>query len=129
MAAPGRDAGLKPLHWIGSSRDDLKAFPKEVRRDIGFALQAAQSGGKHPSAKPLRGFGGAGVLEVVEDYRGDTYRAVYTVQFAETVYVLHCFKKKSKRGIKTPKKELDLITARLKKAQEDYEQWLKAGKP
>jgi len=125
MAAPGRDAGLKPLHWIGSSRDDLKAFPKEVRRDIGFALQAAQIGDKHPSAKPLRGFGGAGVLEVVEDYRGDTYRAVYTVRFAETVYVLHCFKKKSKRGITTPRHVMDLIEARLRRAAEDYQQWLK----
>ena len=120
---------MKPVHWIGSSREDLRDFPTEVRRDIGFALRTAQSGEKHPSAKPLQGFGGASVLEVVEHHDGDTYRAVYTVRFAEAIYVLHCFQKKSRRGIKTPQKELDLIAARLKKAQEDYEQWLKAGKP
>ena len=100
-----------------------------MKRDIGFALDKAQRGDKHPSAKPLQGFGGASVLEIVENHDGDTYRAVYTVRFAEAIYVLHCFQKKSKRGIKTPKKELDLIAARLKKAQEDYEQWRKAEKP
>ncbi len=120
---------MKPVHWVGSSREDLKSFPTEVKRDIGFALDTAQRGHKHPSAKPLQGFGGASVLEIVENHDGDTYRAVYTVRFAEAIYVLHCFQKKSKRGIKTPKKELDLIAARLKKAQEDYEQWRKAGKP
>jgi phage-related protein len=120
---------MKPVHWIGSSREDLKSFPTEVRRDIGFALRTAQNGEKHPSAKPLQGFGGASVLEIVENHAGDTYRAVYTVRFAEAIYVLHTFKKQAKRGIKTPKKELDLIEARLKKAQEDYAQWLKAGKP
>jgi len=120
---------MKPVHWVGSSREDLQSFPTEVKRDIGFALDTAQRGDKHPSAKPLQGFGGASVLEIVENHDGDTYRAVYTVRFAEAIYVLHCFQKKSKRGIKTPKKELDLIAARLKKAQEDYEQWLKAGKP
>jgi phage-related protein len=120
---------MKPVHWIGGSREDLRSFPPEVKRDIGFALTTAQNGGKHPSAKPLQGFGGANVLEIVENHDGDTYRAVYTVRFAEAIYVLHTFKKKSKRGIKTPKQELDLIEARLKRAQEDYEQWLKAGKP
>ena len=120
---------MKPVHWVGSSREDLQSFPTEVKRDIGFALDKAQRGDKHPSAKPLQGFGGASVLEIVENHDGDTYRAVYTVRFAEAIYVLHCFQKKAKRGIKTPKKELDLIAARLKKAQEDYEQWLKAGKP
>jgi phage-related protein len=128
MSPRGREAELKPVHWIGSSRQDLKDFPKEARREIGFALQAAQSGDKHPSAKPLRGFGDAAVLEIVEDYRGDTYRAVYTVRFAEAIYVLHCFKKKSKRGIKTPKHVIDLIEARLKRAEEDYRQWLKERK-
>ncbi len=116
---------MKPVHWIGSSRQDLKDFPKEARREIGFALQAAQSGDKHPSAKPLRGFGGAGVLEIVENYHGDAYRAVYTVRFAEAIYVLHCFKKKSKRGIKTPKHVMDLIEMRLQRAEEDYQQWLR----
>jgi phage-related protein len=116
---------MKPVHWVGNSREDLKDFPKEARREIGFALQAAQKGDKHPAAKPLRGFRGAGVLEIVEDYHGDTYRAVYTVRLAETIYVLHCFKKKSKSGIKTPKHLIDLIRARLQRAEEDYQQWLK----
>jgi phage-related protein len=116
---------LKPVHWTGSCREDLKEFPKEARREIGFALHAAQSGDKHPSAKPLRGFAGAGVLEIVENYHGDTYRAVYTVRFAEAIYVLHCFKKKSKSGIKTPKHVIDLIETRLQRAEEDYQQWLK----
>jgi phage-related protein len=121
----GREPEPKPVHWVGSSREDLKSFPREARRDIGFALQAAQSGDKHSSAKPLRGFGGAGVLEIVEDYHGDTYRVVYTVRFAQAIYVLHCFKKKSKRGSKTPKHVSDLIEARLQRAEEDYQQWLK----
>ena len=120
---------MKPVHWIGSSREDLKSFPPEARRDIGFALATAQKGGKHPSAKPLQGFVGASVLEIVENYDGDTYRAVYTVRFAEAIYVLHAFKKKSKSGIKTPKRERDIIEARLKRAKEEYEQWLEAGKP
>src|SRR5438128_3047843 len=106
---------MKPVHWLGSSREDLKDFPKGVRREIGFALQAAQSGDKHASAKPLRGFGGAGVLEIVENYDGDTYRAVYTVRFGQAVYVLHCFKKKSKHGIKTPKNVIALVEARLRR--------------
>jgi phage-related protein len=80
-------------------------------------------GDKHPSAKPLQGFGGAGVLEIVEDHDGDTYRAVYTVRFAEVVYVLHTFQKKSKRGVKTPKREIDLIKARSQRAEDDYRQW------
>jgi phage-related protein len=115
----------KPVHWIGSSREDLRKLPGEVTRDIGQALWFAQMGNKHPSAKPLRGFKGAGVLEVVEEHAGDTYRAVYTVRFARAIYVLHVFKKKSKHGIKTPKHEIDLIEARLKWAKADYEQWLK----
>lgn len=87
---------------------------------VGYALHLAQTRRKHPHAKPLRGFGGAAVLEVIEDQAGDTYRAVYTVRFAEAVYVLHSFQKKSKRGVKTPKKELDLIRDRLKRAEMDY---------
>lgn len=92
---------------------------------MGFALYQAQLGGKHIHAKPLRGFGGASVLEVVENHDGDTFRAVYTVRFPNAVYVLHAFQKKSRRGIKTPKKEVELVTARLKDAEEDYKQWIK----
>lgn len=107
----------KPLEWIGSSHRDLMALPAHIRRFFGFALSLAQAGDRHDAAKVLKGFGGAGVLEVVEDDRGGTYRAVYTVQFAEAVFVLHCFQKKSKRGIATPKEELDIIRARLKIAE------------
>jgi len=110
---------VKPLYWLGSSKEDLCAFPEEVRRNVGYALHFAQAGDRHPSAKPLKGFGGAAVLEVVEHQAGDTYRTVYTVKFAGAVYVLHAFQKKAKRGIATPKQELDLIKARLKLAEED----------
>ena len=103
----------KPLHWIGSSRKDLMDLPADVRRLFGFALSLAQAGDRHDAAKVLKGFGGAGVLEVVEDDIGGTYRAVYTVKFAEAVFVLHCFQKKSKRGIATPKEDMDIIHARL----------------
>jgi phage-related protein len=114
---------MKPLRWIGSALDDLREFPEHAKRDIGYALHFAQMAEKHPSAKPLRGFGNASVLEVVEDYDGATYRAVYTVRFAEAIYVLHCFQKKSKRGAETPKHEVELIKARLKRAESDYELW------
>ena len=107
----------KPIEWIGSSHKDLMALPAEVRRFFGFALSLAQAGDKHDSAKVLKGFGGAGVIEVVEDDAGGTYRAVYTVKFAEAVFVLHCFQKKSKRGIATPKEDMDIINARLKIAE------------
>ena len=117
---------MKPLEWIGRSLDDLRAFPRHVQHEIGVALTVAQFGGKHPAAKPLRGFGGAQVLEVVEDYDGDTYRAVYTVRFAEVLYVLHCFQKKSTRGIKTAQHDIELIQVRLVQAQKEYSQWLKA---
>jgi phage-related protein len=102
---------------------DLRDFPDEVRRNIGYALQFAQAGTKHPSAKPLHGFGGAGVLEIVEDHAGDAYRAVYTVRFAEAVYVLHAFQKKSKSGIQTPKKEIGLIRNRLRRAEQEHRQF------
>ncbi len=108
---------LKPLCWVGSSKKDLLAMPADVIDVFGFALHLAQSGKKHPQAKPLRGFGGSGVLEVIEDYLGDTYRAVYTVKIEATVYVLHCFQKKSRQGSETPKPDLDLIQQRLKVAQ------------
>jgi phage-related protein len=119
----------KPVRWVGSSKDDLRTFPEEVRRRVGGALWDAQIGLKAPYAKPLRGFGGATVLEVVDDFDGDTYRAVYTVRFAGAVYVLHAFQKKSKRGTSTPEAELDLIKRRLKRAKEDYEQWSKSKTP
>lgn len=92
-------------------------MPDDVIDVFGFALHLAQMGKKHDQAKPLKGFGGASVLEVVEDYMGDTYRAVYTVKIADKVYVLHCFQKKSTKGIETPKHEMDLIRERLKAAQ------------
>ena len=107
----------KPLEWIGSSHKDLLGLPANVRRLFGFALSLAQAGDKHGTAKVLKGFGGAGVLEVVEDDVGGTYRAVYTVNFAEAVFVLHCFQKKSKRGIATPQPDIDIIKARLKIAE------------
>jgi phage-related protein len=113
--------GEKPLYWIGSSIKDIARFPPEVQRTVGFALSAAQFGGKHPSAKPWRGEG-PGVLEVVKDYDGDTYRAIYTVRFANAVYVLHAFQKKSPHGIATRKSDIALVKERLKVAQRDYEE-------
>ena len=100
-------------------------MPEDVKDLFGHAIDLAQAGGKHQDAKALRGFGSAGVLEVVEDFRSDTYRAVYTVKFAGWVYVLHCFQKKSKSGIKTPKEDMDMINARLKAAKQDFENWQK----
>ena len=107
----------KPLKWIGSSYKDLLALPVDVRRFFGFVLSLAQVGDKHEAAKVLKGFGSVGVLEVIEDDSGGTYRAVYTVKFAEAVFVLHCFQKKSKRGIATPREHMDIINARLKVAE------------
>ena len=115
----------KPLKWIGSAKRDLDSMPEDVKDLFGHAIDLAQAGGKHQDAKAMSGFGSAGVLEVVEDFRSDTYRAVYTVKFAGWVYVLHCFQKKSKSGIKTPKEDLDMINARLKAAQQDFENWQK----
>jgi|TARA_R100000049_G_C1952326_1_gene101215 phage-related protein len=114
----------KPLYWVGSAKADLLAFPEAVIGDIGYALGLAQLGGKHPDAKPWKGEG-AGVLEIVERFDGDTYRAVYTVRFAETVYVLHAFQKKSPSGIRTDKRDVDLVRERLKRAQADYEELTK----
>lgn len=111
----------KPVTFLGGSREDLRAMPKGVRVIVGDALDVAQNGGKAAMAKVLKGFGGAGVLEVVADHDGDTYRAVYTVKFREAVYVLHAFQKKSKRGIATPKHEIALIKQRLREAEADYE--------
>jgi phage-related protein len=111
----------KPLYWMGSALKEIVQFPSAVQRSIGFALSAAQYGGKHPSAKPWKGEG-PGVLEVVKDYDGDTYRAVYTVRLARAVYVLHAFQKKSPRGIETRKSDIALVRERLKLAQRDYEE-------
>jgi phage-related protein len=109
---------FKNVVWVGPTRKQLKAFPRPVQRAVGLALYAAQLGETPPDAKPLKGFGGAGVLELVEDHRGDTYRAVYTVRFATGIYVLHVFQKKSKRGIATPRKGIELVRARLSWAEQ-----------
>ena len=110
----------RPLVWIGSSRRDLRGFPRQVRRDVGKALYAAQQGETDPAAKPLKGLGGRSVLEVVADHDGDTWRAFYTVRFQEAIYVLHAFQKKSKKGIATPKADVDLIKKRFGLAEQDY---------
>lgn len=112
----------KPIEWIGSSLKDLRAFPEEVKDVMGVALDVAQQGEKHEAAKPIKGFRGAGVLEVIDDFDGDTYRAVYTVKFRGVVYVLHAFQKKSKKGISTPTEEMELVKRRFKSAQEHYEE-------
>ena len=109
---PGR-----PLIWLGSTRKDVRSFPRPVRRDIGMALYAAQHNELNPAARPMKGFGGSSVVEIVSDFGGDTWRAVYTVRFAEAAYVLHAFQKKSKRGIATPHRDLDLIRRRLAEAE------------
>ncbi len=113
---------LRPVRWVGSSRKDLQSFPQPVRLDFGYAIYAAQKGETDPAAKPLRGFGGRSVLEVVAQHDGNTWRAVYTVRFVDAVYVLHAFQKKSKSGIATPKKEVDLIKRRLAEAERDYKE-------
>lgn len=112
---------MKPLYWVGSSKKDLLEMPATVVDVVGYALYLAQNGLKHRQAKPLKGFGSAGVLEVVEDYEGNTYRAVYTVRFSNGLYVLHCFQKKSRKGIETTKQDKDLIEARLKSARHHSE--------
>ncbi len=109
---------LKPVVWIGNTKADLSVMAEDVRDEVGQALFEAQKGGRHPSVKPLRGFGDASVLEVVSDHGGDTFRCVYTVRWATAVYVLHVFQKKSKSGIKTPKSDLNLIETRLKRLRE-----------
>jgi phage-related protein len=111
----------KELIWVGSSRKDLQGFPQEVRAVFGVALYWAQLGSKHPQAKPLKGFKGAGVVEIVEDFSTDTYRCVYTVKYGDKVYVLHAYQKKSKKGSATPKPDMDLISVRLKAVKEHIE--------
>jgi phage-related protein len=116
---PKRDSAAEAVKWVGDSRKKIQRFPESVKDKIGHALWVGQEGGKHRSAKPLKGFKSAGVLEVVEDFDGDTFRAVYTVRFKSAVYVLHCFQKKSKRGAGTPKTDIDLIIERLHAAERD----------
>ena len=110
---------LKPVQWVGSSKSDLKRFPDAVQDRMGFAIYQAQAGLRHRNAKPLKGFG-SGVLEVVARHDGDTFRAVYTVRFETAVYILHAFQKKARRGIATPKQELDLVRRRLRVAEQHY---------
>jgi phage-related protein len=116
----------KPVRWIASSKDDLSLFPDDVKRRMGGAIWEAQISGKARYAKPLKGYGG--VLEIVDDYDGDTFRAVYTVRFAKAVYVLHAFQKKAKKGIATPKADIERIDTRLAAAKKDYEQWVASKK-
>lgn len=113
----------KPLTWIGTSKTDLQNLPQKVQRTVGYALYLAQLGLEHINAKPLSGFGGRGVLEVIEDNTGGTYRAVYTIKFKEAVYVLHAFQKKSKRGKETPREEMEVIKKRLKIAEQEHKAW------
>jgi phage-related protein len=120
MARSRNAPGERPLFWAGTSKRDLLDFPEAIKDEIGVALSVAQFGGKHPSAKPWKGEGAA-VLEIVEDFRGDTYRALYTVKFEGAVYVLHAFHKKSPKGIRTARSDVKLIARRLKSAREDYE--------
>ena len=121
-------ATIKPVSWVGSSYKDFREFPDPVQDAMGYSLYQAQIGLKHRSAKPLKGFGGAGVLELVAGHVGDTFRAVYTVKFATAVYVLHAFQKKSKSGIKTPIEDMELIQRRLEAAEADYKAQLERGK-
>ena len=115
-----RPVPIKPVFWMASSRKDLKAFPKPVQSDVGYALFAAQRGEEYRSVKALKGFGGRSVLEIVTPHDGGTYRAVYTVKFEDAVYVLHAFQKKSTKGIATPQREIDLIRRRLADAEQHY---------
>jgi phage-related protein len=117
----------KELVWIGSTKEDLSSFPDEVKLVMGFALRMAQKGGKHRRAKPLRGQGNAGILEIVDDFDGNTYRAVYTVRFPQVIYALHAFQKKSTRGKATSKIDLHMIERRLKVAAEDQDKRTKGN--
>jgi phage-related protein len=110
----------KPVKWIGTSLRDLRSFPRAVRREIGQALFTAQEGETDPAAKPLKGFGGASVLEIVVSHRGNAWRAIYRVRFQGAIYVLHVFQKKSTKGIATPAREIELVRKRLEQAQRDY---------
>ena len=119
LLPPDANHPVRPLVWLGSSKKDYNAFPKQVQSDVGFALYRAQIGDMPRSTKPIRGLG-AGIMEIVSGHDGDAYRTVYMARFEEAVYVLHAFQKKSKRGIETPKKDMDLIRQRLKEAQQHH---------
>ena len=112
---------LKPVRWIASSLRDLRGCPYAVRVEIGHALYAAQQGAVDPAAKPLKGFGGASVLEISASHQGDAWRAVYTSRYHDAIYVLHVFQKKSTKGIATPLREIELIKRRLAEAERDYQ--------
>ena len=111
---------MKTVRWVGSSLDDLRSVPPSVRRDIGHALFTAQRGQIDPAAKPLKGFGGASIMEIVATHQRGSWRAVYTVRFHDVIYVLHVFQKKSTKGIQTPLREMHLIRQRLAEAERDY---------
>lgn len=118
---------MKPVLWIKAAKNALMDMPENVITDIGYSLYQAQLG-EHPDiAKPLQGFGGANVLELVANHDSDTYRVVYTVRFADAIIVIHAFQKKSKQGVKTPKQEIDLIHERLKRAEDLYREWKAKG--
>lgn len=119
---------IKPIIWVGSSKNDLVKMASKVKTNFGYALYQAQKGEYPEIAKVLSGFGGASIIELIEDDRGDTFRAVYTVKFPSAIFVLHVFQKKSKKGISTPKKDVELIRSRLKIAEAMYKEWkLKRG--
>lgn len=121
------EKSIKPVLWVSSSKRDLMNMPPEVVTDFGYGLYQAQLG-EHPDvAKTLGGFGGASVVELIQDHKGDTFRAVYTVRFSDAIIVLHAFQKKSKRGIETPKQDMELIRSRLKLAEELYKNWKNKG--
>jgi phage-related protein len=122
------DSGIKPVVWIAASKKDFLKFPPETVRDVGYALYQAQCGEKPPNAKPLKGFGGASVMEVVENQDGDAYRAVYTVRFEDAIYILHCFQKKSKSGAAMPQQDIELVKNRLRMAEEEHKRWLQNQK-
>ena len=119
------DEEIKPVEWLGSTLGDLRVLPDPVQDDFGYALYLAQTGDKHPRAKPLRGYHGAGVLEVVRQHDAEAYRAIYTVRFTEAVYVLHVFQKKSSSGIATPVAEMRVVEARMKEAVRRHSEWEK----
>jgi len=119
---------VKDIEWVGRSREALREFPQDVRRTMGFALREAQRGDKNERAKPLKGFGGAGVLEIVDDFDSDTYRTMYTVRFVDTVYVLHAIQKKSTHGIETPQREMDTVRRNLARVEQVEAERTKARK-
>ena len=117
---------LKPVIWVGSSLEDLRGFPSGAQDKIGTALQEVQYGFRPASIKTLSGFHGASILEIKADYDGDTYRGVYTVRFAEAIYVLHTFQNKSRHGSQTTKQDIELIQTRLKRAEVMHQEWIAA---